>query len=161
VKDDGILRFEGYELTVAEIEGLLANAVTDEDSWLGKFSRGLACLVDILEDRPGLGRVLLAEIDEGGEAARKRWSETLRRAARFVDLAREEPGGRSPPQNAANAVVAKISGVLQSELRYSGRPELRAAVPDLVYCAVLPYFGEEVARREMAAAEAWVGGSGG
>lgn len=141
-----------YDLALAEIEGLLENAVADEDTWLGRFRAGLGCLVDLFETRPELGRVLFSEIDSGKITAQRRWSETLKRAARFVDQARNESEAFSPPQITADAVVTGIYGVLRSELLGSTRPELRAAIPDLTYYAVLPYFGAKVARREMAAA---------
>jgi hypothetical protein len=143
---------EAFELAVAGIEGLLANTAADERVWLRKFSKGLACLVDFLEGRPELGRLLFGELDAGGPMAQERWSETLKRAAQFIDLARDEPGAFSPSQITADAVVAGIYGVLRSELLGSVKPELRAAIPELTYYAVLPYFGPTVAQRETVAA---------
>jgi hypothetical protein len=158
---EGELYLTPYELAMAEVEALLANAVEDRSGWLAKFRSGLYCLVDLLETRPELGRVLIAEGEAGGERARESWGKTMSRAARFVDLAREEPEALSPVQITAEAVVSGIYGILRAELLGSAQPRIREVVPDLTYYAVQPYFGHEVARRELVAAEARVGGAGG
>ena len=84
-----------------------------------------------------------------------RANRTMKRAADFIDLALLDPDASSserPPKIAPDAIVAGIYGTLHSWLSSGANGGFRELMPDLVYQAVLPYFGPEVARKEMVAA---------
>lgn len=142
-----------FEFGVGLLEAGLVEAAMGESSWLGKFRAGLGALVEFLDAEPEIGRALLVEAQLAGREAQARSDETMERAARLIDLARVEGDGfESPPEIAPRAVVAGIYGMLHSRLASGTGDGVGELMPDLVYYAVLPYFGSEVAVEEMAAA---------
>jgi hypothetical protein len=67
-----------------------------------------------------------------------------------MDLAREESEG-SAPEISAEAVVAGILAVLHTRLAGDQTSGFLRLLPELMYLAVLPYFGAEAAAEEMRA----------
>jgi hypothetical protein len=79
----------------------------------------------------------------------------MKRAAGFIDLAREEADlSDSPPRIAPEGVVAGIHAVIHSRLSTGANDGFRQLLPEFMYFAVLPYFGAEAASAEMEAARA-------
>jgi hypothetical protein len=74
----------------------------------------------------------------------------MERAASAIDLAREE-SEEDAPAIAAEAVVAGILAVLHSRLAGQRSEGFARLLPELMYLAVLPYFGADVAAAEMRA----------
>jgi hypothetical protein len=74
----------------------------------------------------------------------------MERAAAMVDLAREESDDLAPAIS-AEAVVAGILAVLHTRLSAHQPTSFSRLLPELVYLAVLPYFGPDVAAAEMRA----------
>ncbi len=74
----------------------------------------------------------------------------MERAARAVDLAREESEDDAPAIS-AEAVVAGILAVLHSRLAGGESQRFLRLLPELMYLAVLPYFGADAAAAEMRA----------
>jgi hypothetical protein len=70
------------------------------------------------------------------------------RAAQLIDLAREEGDG-SAPAISAEAVVAGILAVLHARLTEGRQNGFSPLLPELMYLAVLPYFGVEAATAEL------------
>ncbi len=65
-----------------------------------------------------------------------------------MDLAREESGDGAPAIS-AEAVVAGILAVLHSRLAAQRNEGFLRLLPELMYLAVLPYFGAEAAATEL------------
>jgi hypothetical protein len=66
----------------------------------------------------------------------------------MMDRGREESDGAAPAI-AAEAVVAGILAVLHTRLAASKTEGFIRLLPELMYLAVLPYFGPEAAAAEM------------
>lgn len=151
------LEFDGKEACfvsafrgeVRRIEGWLTDSVALEETWPAKIRLGLKCLVDLVEAEPDVARALFTDANAIRAFTNEAWSRILDRAAEVLDGARSAPDAESPPQIAAKAVVAKIYSLLRSRIG-SSRP-VADLLPDLVFYAVRPYFGAEVAHREMLA----------
>lgn len=123
-----------------------AGAIT----WRGRLRGALTGLLRFLDDQPDVGRALLVEVHAAGEGAVERRTEAMERAAAMVDLAREESGALAPAIS-AEAVVAGILAVLHSRLAANQAETFELLLPELMYLAVLPYFGTEAAAAEMRA----------
>lgn len=132
---------------IRRIEAWLADAVKSEETWPAKFRVGMKCLVDLVEAEPNVARALFTDTGTVRAFTNEGWSRILDRAAAAIDGARSAPDAESPPQIAAKAVVAKIYTLLRSRIQ-SSRP-VEDITPDLVFHAIRPYFGAEVAQREM------------
>lgn len=139
---------EALEAGSAWVELAMRKAVVDEAGWRDRLRGALTGLLGFLDDEPEIGRALLVEVHAAGPRAVAKRTEAMERAARAVDLAREE-GEDDAPAISAEAVVAGILAVLHSRL--AGREDggFTSLLPELMYLAVLPYFGAEAAAEEM------------
>jgi AcrR family transcriptional regulator len=134
----------------AWIELAMRGAIGEEIGWRRRLRGALSGLLAFLEREPEIGRALLVEVHAAGPAAVARRTEEMERAARAVDLARVE-SGEGAPAISAEAVVAGILAVLHSRLAGQRDKGFLRLLPELMYLAVLPYFGAEAAAVEMRA----------
>jgi AcrR family transcriptional regulator len=134
----------------AWVELAMRQAAADDASWRGQLRGALGGLLTFLDEQPEIGRALLVEVHAAGGRAVEKRTEAMERAAAMVDRAREESDGVAPAIS-AEAVVAGILAVLHTRLA-AGRTEgFSQLLPELMYLAVLPYFGAEAAGAEMRA----------
>jgi AcrR family transcriptional regulator len=120
------------------------------ETWRRQLRGALSGLLRFLDEQPEIGRALLVEVHAAGPRAVGKRTEAMERAAAMVDRAREESDGPAPAIS-AEAVVAGILAVLHTRLA-GGRTEgFERLLPELMYLAVLPYFGPDAAAVEMGA----------
>lgn len=132
----------------AWVELAMREAIGGATSWRDRLRGALGGLLAFLERQPEIGRALLVEVHAAGAPAVAKRTEAMERAARAVDLAREESEDKAPAIS-AEAVVAGILAVLHSRLAAQRDESFLRLLPELMYLAVLPYFGAEVAATEM------------
>jgi AcrR family transcriptional regulator len=125
-----------------------AGAEVEEPTWRGRMRGALRGLLEFLDNRPRIGRALLVEVHAAGPRAVEKRTEAMIRAARLIDLAREE-GDDSAPAISAEAVVAGILAVLHTRLAEEHEDSYELLLPELMYLAVLPYFGADAAGAEL------------
>ncbi len=141
------------EMGIARLESVVIRSAASEESWRGKLRAGLGGLLDQLDAEPDFGRGVIVEVHAAGPEALARRAEAMKRAADFIDLAREETEeAESPPQIAPEGIVAGIHAIVHSRLSTGATEGFRALLPEFMYFAVLPYFGAEAASAEMQAA---------
>ncbi|HET7054124.1 MAG TPA: TetR/AcrR family transcriptional regulator [Solirubrobacterales bacterium] len=143
------------EMGIARFEAVVARGAASEEGWRGKLRGGLGALLDQLDDEPDFGRGVIVEVHAAGPEALARRAEAMKRAADFIDLAREDAGeAESPPGIAPEGIVAGIHAIVHSRLSTGATDGFRALLPEFMYFAVLPYFGADAAGAEMQAARA-------
>jgi len=125
-----------------------ATAKAEGPSWRGQMRGALRGLLRFLDDRPQLGRALLVEVHAAGPRAVERRTRSMERAAELIDLARQE-GDAGAPAISAEAVVAGILAVLHTRLTREQETGFELLLPELMYLAVLPYFGAGEAAAEL------------
>jgi len=125
-------------------------AAEGESGWRGQLRGALTGLLRFFDEQPEVGRALLVEVHAAGPRAVGKRTEAMGRAVAMVDLAREESEGLAPAI-AAEAVVAGILAVLHTRLAAHQPANFGRLLPELMYLAVLPYFGPDVAAAEMRA----------
>lgn len=123
-------------------------AVKEEPSWRGRLRGSLRGLLEFLDNRPRIGRALLVEVHAAGPQAVEKRTEVMARAAQLIDLARDE-GDETAPAISAEAVVAGILAVLHTRLAGKSEDGFELLLPELMYLAVLPYFGADAAASEL------------
>jgi AcrR family transcriptional regulator len=148
-KDDCYL--QAYDDGVMRVEAGLRAAAAGESSWSGQLRAGLGAFLDFLDTEPNVGRALIVEVHPaGGEALRKRGA-AMARASEF--LARGQAGasenGAEPPQITSQAIVSGIHSIVHSRLAAGECEGFRDLLGELLYVAVLPFLGPEVALEEM------------
>ena len=111
---------------------------------------GLGALLDFLDAEPAVARALIVEVHPAGEEAVAKHTDALARSHAFFDLARMEPGAsEAVPAITPEAIASGIHVILHSRLAAGDRNHFRRLLPELMYIAVLPYFGGDAARAEM------------
>lgn len=143
------------EMGIGRLEAIVVTAAASEESWRGKLRAGLGALLDRLDAEPDFGRGVIVEVHAAGPEALARRAEAMKRAADFIDLARQETDeSETPPQIAPEGIVAGIHAIVHSRLSTGATDGFRRLLPEFMYFAVLPYFGTEAAGAEMQAARA-------
>jgi AcrR family transcriptional regulator len=132
----------------AWIELAMREAAATTTNWRGALRGALRGLLLFLEEQPEIGRALLVEVHAAGPRAVAKRTEAMERAAAMIDLAREESDGLAPAIS-AEAVAAGILAVLHGRLAARRQPAFGRLLPELMYLAVLPYFGADAAAEEM------------
>ena len=125
-------------------------AMGGEPGWRNQLRGALIGLLRFLDEQPEVGRALLVEVHAAGPKAVGRRVEAMERAVAMIDLAREESFS-SAPAISAEAIVAGILAVLHTRLAAHQTGDFARLLPELMYLAVLPYFGAEAAAAEMRA----------
>lgn len=131
----------------AWIELAMREAAASASSWRSRLRGALAGLLGFLDEQPEIGRALLVEVHAAGPRAVERRTEAMERAARLIDRAREESDDAAPAIS-AEAIVAGILAVLHARLS-TERAVFGPLLPELMYLAVLPYFGPDEAAAEL------------
>jgi AcrR family transcriptional regulator len=139
---------EALDAGSAWVELAMRKAVGEEGSWRDQLRGALNGLLGFLDEEPAIGRALLVEVHAAGPRAVAKRTEAMERAAQAIDRAREESEDDAPAIS-AEAVVAGILAVLHSRLAGRESKGFTRLLPELMYLAVLPYFGAEVAAAEM------------
>jgi len=134
----------GVEWVEAEMRGAAAGAA----GWRAQLRGALAGLLRFLDDEPDVGRALLVEIHAAGPRAVEKRTAALERASALMDGGRAESDGDAPAIS-AEAVVAGILAVLHARLAAGQSDDFVRLLPELMYLAVLPYFGPDEAAAEM------------
>jgi hypothetical protein len=160
---DGMLgarRGEGFELAYAQglewLESSVVEAARAEEDWLAQLRAGLGALLAFLDAEPDVGRALIVEVQTWGGAALAERDAALTRAMDFLAGGRKAaasvPDAPSAPPIAAEATASGIHKLLHSRLAAGQREGFQELLPELMFVAVLPYFGAEAARAELDAA---------
>lgn len=123
-------------------------AEAEEPSWRGRMRGALRGLLEFLDARPAVGRALLVEVHAAGPRAVEKRTEAMVRAAELINLAREEGDGDAPAIS-AEAVVAGILSVLHTRLMGEQASDFEPLLPEMMYLAVLPFFGLDAAAEEL------------
>jgi len=139
---------QALEAGSAWVELAMREAAVGETTWRGQLRGALAELLRFLERQPAVGRALLVEVHAAGPLAVQKRTEAMERASAAMDLAREESDNGAPAIS-AEAVAAGILAVLHSRLAANQTSGFSRLLPELMYLAVLPYFGADVASVEM------------
>jgi AcrR family transcriptional regulator len=139
---------QAVEAGTGWVELAMREAALGKIGWRAQLRGALRGLLGFLDEQPEIGRALFVEVHAAGHKAVERRTEAMERAVRMMDLARDESDGMAPAIS-AEAVVAGILAVLHSRLSSPRAGGFGLLLPELMYLAVLPYFGPEAAASEM------------
>ena len=131
----------------AWIELAMREAAVSSSTWRDQLRGALAGLLGFLDEQPEIGRALLVEVHAAGPRAVGKRTEAMERVAGLIDRAREESDDAAPAIS-AEAIVAGILAVLHGRLS-AEQAEFGPLLPELMYLAVLPYFGADEAAAEL------------
>jgi AcrR family transcriptional regulator len=138
-----------YDTAVERLSARMVRAGAEGAGWREQLRLGLAELLRFLGEEPRTARALLVEVHAAGAVALEHRDAPMKRAARFIDRGRQEPGGGTPPPVTAESVVGGIHGLLHSRLIADPGHDFTRLLPTLMHFAVLPYLGQAAAQAEL------------
>jgi AcrR family transcriptional regulator len=111
----------------------------------------IRAIAELMDARPGFARLGFVEARQGGT---KRMRDAYESAARVLALMMERASGNGAdlPAQAARAALGGAEAVARRSLSAGGGGELSRHLPDYVYSALVPYFGQKEALRQSRAA---------
>lgn len=131
-----------------------------EGDWPGRIRAGLGAAAELLASNAAIAHVTMVEATAARPIIRRRYREALTRFTPFLDEGRgySEYASRLPA-NTSRIAVGNVAALIFDTV-YAGRAELmRDVLPDLVYVAILPFVGRDVAIAEREATIAAQGGN--
>jgi AcrR family transcriptional regulator len=135
------------EMLACVAEGFASNPSGD---WVGQARGAIGSLLDYLSRNPIAARVGIVEGFGAGPRARTRYQEAVSAFFPFLDAARnhlDEPD-RIPGQT-ARVIVGGVSALMFAEASSGNARHLPEVLPEMMYLAVVPYFGHEAAMAAM------------
>jgi AcrR family transcriptional regulator/DNA-binding MarR family transcriptional regulator len=118
--------------------------------WREKIRAGLCTLLQLLDDDPGMGRLVIVETLGAGPKALERRRRVLAQVITIVDEGRlEAKRSDGPPPLTAEGIVGAVFSLIHARMLEGGRRPLLELVNPLMSMVVLPYLGPAAARREL------------
>lgn len=124
----------------------------DDEGWRLWLRRGLEALLQFIVEEPHAARTVIVEARASSPAGLRQRDALLDRFASCIDSEARKELTEPPSAIAAAGVVGGIESVLYARLQREETDELESLLPSLMYFAVLPYEGHEVAANELGGA---------
>jgi AcrR family transcriptional regulator len=138
-----------YDAVLAQLLTRVREAFENERTFVDRGREGLAALLDFMAREPGFARMCIVEALAAGPEAVQRRNGAMAVFAQIIhDNARELGTPHQPSQLTAETIVGGIYEVLYSRIARGEIRELPELLPGLLYSALLPYVGGEVAAAE-------------
>lgn len=141
---------EAYEEMSERFASRVFTAFEAEEEWRDGLRVAAYAAARWVGEHPREVRYATIETMAAGAFAVERREATLRRFVELLDAGREqldEPDSVSPAM--AEGIVGGILGMLTKNLRQGVQARAEDFVPELMFLAVRPYLGHEVAREEL------------
>ena len=137
-----------YDTVVEQLLAAVGQAYEQADGWAQKVHDGLETFLAYLAAEPAFARMCIVEVVAAGAEARSRRDAAMRVFVEFLEPGREEaPRGIVVPALAADVVVGGIYEIIYSRLQRDAADELIEMLPELLYCALVPYIGHRTAEK--------------
>lgn len=123
--------------------------------WTDRVHAGLRAFINYLVAEPAFARMCIVEVVAAGPEARSRRDAAMGTFIQFLEPGREQaPRGVEVPPLAGEIVVGGIYEVIYTRLLRDAADELIDLLPELLYCALVPYVGHRAAERAVRDAKA-------
>jgi AcrR family transcriptional regulator len=147
-----------YDDGIGRLVTAVWTAFEAEHGWLPQVQAGLAAFLGFLAGDPVTARLLIVDV-RAAPAALEHRQAALHGFVVFIRPATDEaPPGLRVPDTVTEHVVGGIKEVVSARIVQGAIDELPGLLPDLVYCATVPYLGPRraalaarKARRELSA----------
>ncbi len=139
-----------FDQAVHEMESLAAEGWAAETLWREQVRAALALLLGFLDERPGVGSLVIVEALGAGPRVLKHRARTLKQLATLVDEGRRHAAPRHrPPPLTAEGVVGAVFSVIHARLLDNPEAPLAGLLNPLMSVIVGPYLGQAAATREL------------
>jgi AcrR family transcriptional regulator len=142
--------FAAFEQAVQTAVGTVSRAARGQSRWRERVRAGLAALLGLLDQEPGLARLLVVEALGAGPRTLEVRRRVLAQAAAAVEQGRAQArANREPPPLTAEGVVGAVFSVIHARLLERDQRPLVELTGPLTALIVHPYLGPVAARREL------------
>jgi AcrR family transcriptional regulator len=141
-----------FESAASRLRSRLEVAAEEGEGWRQRLRLGLEELLRFVAEDPDAAMSLVVDGRAASPTALACRDDLLDHFASCLDsmVRAEAPAGEAPSAIAAAGIVGGIEALLYSRLNRGETDGIGALLPSLMYFAVLPYEGHEVASEELA-----------
>jgi AcrR family transcriptional regulator len=137
-----------YDTVVEQLLAAVGHAYEQGETWPRKVHDGLETFLGYLASEPAFARMCIVEVIAAGPEARARRDAATRVFVDFLEPGRKEaPDGVVVPALASEIVVGGIYEIIYTRLLRNAADELIEMLPELLYCALVPYIGHRAAEQ--------------
>ena len=139
-----------FEDAVETATQVVVRAAVGRKRWSEMVRAGLAGLLSLFDQEPGVGRLLIVDGLGLGPKTLEARRRVLARAAAVIDEGRAEvKTGRAPPPLTAEGIVGALFAVIHARLLDEDCRPLTELTGSLMALIVHPYLGSAAAQREL------------
>jgi AcrR family transcriptional regulator len=139
-----------FDQAIDHAGALAKEAYEQESGWRDGTRAGLARLLMLMDDEPGLARVCVVEALAAGPAVLERRAQVLEELAAVIDRGRALTSTTNRlPDVTAEGIVGAIFAVVYTRLLEGGKEPLTDLLGSLMSMVVLPYLGARAASNEL------------
>jgi AcrR family transcriptional regulator len=151
-KEDAFLA--AFEAAGSRLRERIEAASEGAGSWRDRLRLALEELLRFVREEPDAAITLVVDARAASSDALRKRDELLEHFATCLDaqVRTSLPDPAAPSSVSAAGIVGGIESLLYSRLYRGGAGDVDSLLPSLMYFAVLPYEGHEVANEEMNAA---------
>jgi len=143
-----------FDSAASRLRDRLEVAAEDGEGWRGRLRLSLEDLLRFVAEDPDAAMTLIVDARAACPPALERRDQLLDHFASCLDsqVRAEADPANAPSAIAAAGVVGGIEALLYARLNRGEADDVQSLLPSLMYFAVLPYEGREVASEELAVA---------
>ncbi len=143
-----------YDTVVEQLLSAVGHAYEEQTTWTAKVHAGLETFLSGLAAEPAFARMCIVEVVAAGAEARARRDAAMRVFVDFLEPGRAEaPKGVTIPSLTGDVVIGGIYEIIYTRLLRDAAHELVEMLPELLFCALVPYIGHEAAEAAVHEAE--------
>ena len=140
-----------YDAAVAQVIGLMQEAIAQNDTFPGRVRDCLAAGLEFVANEPRFADMCIVEAPAAGTQAIKRRNDAIGAVTALLHAAPEDStNGPRPPALVAEMIVGGVYEVVYARVLQGQTDELANLQHDLAYSVMLPYIGHDAAKREAA-----------
>jgi AcrR family transcriptional regulator len=139
-----------FEGAVARARALAGEAYAGAGRWRERVRAGLAALLRLMDEEPGLAALCVVEALGAGRGVLGRRQRIMEELRDIIDEGRSEArAGREPPPLTADGVVGAVVSLIHTRLLAGAGQPCSELLNPLMGLIVLPYLGAAAAAREL------------
>jgi AcrR family transcriptional regulator len=139
-----------FEQSIGQARTIVREAYADGACWREGIRAGLARMLALMDEEPGIARLCVVEALGAGERVLEARARVLDELAAVIDRGRvHAQNARDPSELTAEGVVGAVFAVLHTRLLDGGGEPLSDLLGSLMSLVVLPYLGTRAASREL------------
>jgi AcrR family transcriptional regulator len=137
-----------YDRGIEQIAEHVTAAVRQHERPADQLSAGIAAFIELIAAEPCLARLCTVEVIAAGPAALERREQAIRAFCRgMLEIARRQDGRNAADATPTTAelVVGGLLQIVNARVARGQVESLRADLPEMVYCALVPFCGQREA----------------